>query len=88
MVARHDDGNEVLHALILDHSRLYHVVFALLLSHEPAQEQTVALRLLVVGIIAHKEQNVGVGAEELDDDANDRIAHLRVVGRGLAAAVR
>ena len=88
MVSRHDDGYEILHALVLDHGRLDDVVLALLLTREPTQEQTVALRLLVVGIVAHVKQNVGIGSEKLDDDANDRIAHLRVVGRGLAAAVR
>ena len=41
-------------------------------THEPAQEETVALGLLVVGIVAHIEQNVGVGAEELNDNAHHR----------------
>ena len=88
MATRHDDGDKILHTLVYYHFGLDVKQFALLGSHKPSQEQTVALRLLVVGIVAHVKQNVGIGSEKLDDDANDRIAHLRVVGRGLAAAVR
>ena len=35
MDSRHDDGYEILHALVLDHGRLDDVVLALLLTHKP-----------------------------------------------------
>ena len=35
MDSRHDDGYEILHALVLDHGRLDDVVLALLLTREP-----------------------------------------------------
>ncbi len=51
MMAGHDDGNEILYALVDNLCRPDDEVLALLGSHEPAQEETVALGLLVVGIV-------------------------------------
>ena len=88
MSTRHDDGDKILHTLVYYHFGFDVKQFALLSSHKPSQEQTVALCLLVVGTIAHIEHDVGVGTEELYDDTYHCLAYLRVAGRGLTAAIR
>ena len=87
MAARHDNGDKVLHTLVHHHFAFEEKQFALFCSRKPAQEQAVAHGLLVVGTVAQIEHDVGIGAEELHDDAYHRLAYLRIAGRGHTAAV-
>jgi len=77
-----DERHVVLPFVIAFHLySLDEVALLLLIAVEPAQKQPCTLSLLVVGRAANVEHDVGVLAEELLYDADDRLGDLLVAGR-------
>ena len=88
MLPRHNDSNEILYALVKNQGGLDIKHLTLLSSRELAQEQTIALCLLVVSVVAHIEHDVRIGTEELHHDSNDRLTYFGIIGRSLVSKVR
>ena len=60
MAALHDERDVVLFIAVYHHLRAGVIVALLSVGIEPVKEQSAALCLLVVGRVAHVEQDIGI----------------------------